>query len=92
MFTLTALKFNMFLRSTLIVGFTHVVMSDKCMEICAQLTDCANSTQASYCKDNGECFGLFFNGESKQTMCFQGNAECKQNLPVGCPKDADASV
>jgi hypothetical protein len=81
----------MFLRFALIVGFVEFVRGDGCVDLCTEIEDCKNSDHSSYCKDSGECFGLFYEDKSVTTMCFfPVNNECSQDLPVLCPLKPDA--
>jgi hypothetical protein len=65
------------MRFGLIVAMGHIVWGDKCPDLCAKLEDCAKDAHGSYCKDNSECFGLFYTDDTKTNLCFAPtNLDC----------------
>jgi len=57
-----------------------------CEDLCLLTPDCVESQQASsYCKTNGDCFGLYWESFENRTQCyFNGSNDCPETTPVKC--------
>lgn len=69
----------------------YFATASTCEAICNGLAECAANpnAQGSYCKSDHNpqvCFGLYYNDETRTSMCYQPNNEsCREDFPVVCP-------